>query len=672
MLASIGYLLSTIGYAFLFLLLLTVRKRGVAKHLLLLAVAATGFWSFASLVFTPLPVQQLLMLENTKNLFWLLFLAACLKDNFSTLGDLLLRKQTGIIILLPLIALGFAASFHHYPAWQYLLQTMIALEVLLLLELIYRQATAIRWALKPLVLYLAIISVFEFVTYANALMIEQIPAVYIAAKGYIYVSVLPFLILAIRRVKHWGVDIYVSREVVMHSTLLMVAGCYLFVMALIGYWVRYWGGQWGNTIQLVFFILSLGLLVTLFLSLGFRTKIRVFITKHFFANQFDYRHEWLKLTHCLDNRNPADSPYLTGLQGFIQALNYASGSLIQVRAGKFDTLAQISSSSMSEDENTVLLAFCAFFKGKNWIVAVDELRTRPYMYEGLKVNHGLLNSVSFQLVVPIYRDEVFWGLVTMYGEENTCKKLNWELRDYLSAVNAQVSTFLFHQQGAQELAENAQFSAFNRMSSFVVHDLKNVLAQIDLILCNAKLHKTNPEFIEDTFETLEHTKARMDKMLYQLTEKHAQHEGDKGRVKVSACINQVVEQHCASSLPVPKVKIHSEKETVLDKDKFSHVLFHLISNAQQATPDDGRIELSLEYAPGEKVLLLKIADNGCGMSEAFIQQRLFKPFDTTKGNAGMGIGVFDAKAFLEKIGGHLLVQSTEQVGTTFTLVIPIY
>jgi putative PEP-CTERM system histidine kinase len=672
MLASIGYLLSTIGYAFLFLLLLTVRKRGVAKHLLLLAVAATGFWSFASLVFTPLPVQQLLMLENTKNLFWLLFLAACLKDNFSTLGDLLLRKQTGIIILLPLIALGFAASFHHYPAWQYLLQTMIALEVLLLLELIYRQATEIRWALKPLVLYLAIISVFEFVTYANALMIEQIPAVYIAAKGYIYVSVLPFLILAIRRVKHWGVDIYVSREVVMHSTLLMVAGCYLFVMALIGYWVRYWGGQWGNTIQLVFFILSLGLLVTLFLSLGFRTKIRVFITKHFFANQFDYRHEWLKLTHCLDNRNPADSPYLTGLQGFIQALNYASGSLIQVRAGKFDTLAQISSSSMSEDENTVLLAFCAFFKGKNWIVAVDELRTRPYMYEGLKVNHGLLNSVSFQLVVPIYRDEVFWGLVTMYGEENTCKKLNWELRDYLSAVNAQVSTFLFHQQGAQELAENAQFSAFNRMSSFVVHDLKNVLAQIDLILCNAKLHKTNPEFIEDTFETLEHTKARMDKMLYQLTEKHAQHEGDKGRVKVSACINQVVEQHCASSLPVPKVKIHSEKETVLDKDKFSHVLFHLISNAQQATPDDGRIELSLEYAPGEKVLLLKIADNGCGMSEAFIQQRLFKPFDTTKGNAGMGIGVFDAKAFLEKIGGHLLVQSTEQVGTTFTLVIPIY
>ena len=58
------------------------------------------------------------------------------------------------------------------------------------------------------------------------------------------------------------------------------------------------------------------------------------------------------------------------------------------------------------------------------------------------------------------------------------------------------------------------------------------------------------------------------------------------------------------------------------------------------------------------------------MSEQFIAERLFKPFDTTKGNAGMGIGAYDAKNFIEKVGGQLDVKSTEGQGTTFTLMLP--
>jgi maltose-binding protein MalE len=107
------------------------------------------------------------------------------------------------------------------------------------------------------------------------------------------------------------------------------------------------------------------------------------------------------------------------------------------------------------------------------------------------------------------------------GSDNTSKRFNGELRDYLNAVSAQVSNFLFHHEAAEELAENAQFAAFARMSAFVLHDLKNVLAQINLILGNAELHKDNPEFIDDTFETLDHTKARMENMLHQLSDKNA-------------------------------------------------------------------------------------------------------------------------------------------------------
>jgi len=410
--------------------------------------------------------------------------------------------------------------------------------------------------------------------------------------------------------------------------------------------------------------------VSLFLSLSFRTKIKVFITKHFFANQFDYRIEWLKLTHCLNTSDSDGNVYASALRGLIQAIDYQIGCLIQSQNGELKVLANIDKPALNEDEQAVLLAFSAFFTSKNWIIDIEELRTQPYVYEGLKVNHGLLNNVSFQLVIPIFNEETFWGMAVMQGSDNTRKKLNWELRDYLTAVNAQISNFLFHHQAAQELAENAQFAAFTRMSAFIVHDLKNVAAQINLILSNAEQHKDNPEFIDDTFETLHHTKTRMDKMLHQLTEKNASRDGFDSLVNIPECVKNVVEQRCASYLPVPSVVVSSDTPVVLDKDKLSNVIYHLVSNAQQATSDDGKVEIEIQLSTDEKYMLINIVDTGSGMSEDFIRTRLFKPFDTTKGNAGMGIGAFDAKAYLERIGGQLLVQSKQQQGTIFTLRIP--
>jgi putative PEP-CTERM system histidine kinase len=218
------------------------------------------------------------------------------------------------------------------------LQTIIAIQVLVLLEVIYRQSGDNKWALKPLILYLAVLSILDFVTFANALMVEQIHFNYIAARGYIYFALIPFLILAIRRVKNWGVEIYISREVVMHSTLLMVAGGYLFVMGMIGYAVKYMGGEWGPTIQIVLIVLSLALLATLFLSLSFRTSIKVFITKHFFANQFDYRHEWVRLTHCLNTKDPEGNVYATALKGLAEAINYQKGCFVQYKNGELGSV----------------------------------------------------------------------------------------------------------------------------------------------------------------------------------------------------------------------------------------------------------------------------------------------------------------------------------------------
>ena len=447
----------------------------------------------------------------------------------------------------------------------------------------------------------------------------------------------------------------------MHSSLLMVAGAYLFIMALAGYAVKYIGGEWGTTIQIVLIALSFALLMTLFLSNSFRIKIKVFITKHFFANQFDYRIEWLKLTESLETSDhDINNIYNAALKGLMQAIDYNTGMLVKRKGSHYDPVAFIDHSELTAVEKELLAIIGHYLETKNWIIDIEELRYKPFVYEGLKVNHALLNECSFKLVLPIFRGKELWGLALLQSKQPTTR-LNWEVRDYLTAVTAQVSSYVFHHEASQEVAENAQFAAFNRMSAFVLHDLKNVLAQIDLILCNAEQHKSNPEFIDDTFETLQHTKARMEKMLRQLTDKKEAQKSAESLCLPSECINQVIQRKCASHLPAPELELFEEKQLVLDEEKFSNVMYHLISNAQQATDDNGFVKIQIDKSVDDKRLIIKIIDNGIGMSQEFIQSRLFKPFDTTKGNAGMGIGAYDAKNFMEKVGGHLDVLSEEKV-----------
>lgn len=673
MVADIGFGLSMIGYSLLLLLLFAVRKSGLAKYLLILATAATACWSamHISLFFGPIGLNKLLIMDSSKQLIWMVFLLACMRDDFTSLKQVLMKPFSWAILAIPIATLVVPWFIEIKPYLRFLAQTIIALQILILLEQIYRQAGEERWAFKPLILFLGATNLFEFVTFANATMVEQVETAYIAARGYIYFALLPFLVLAIRRIKFWGVDIFISREVVLHSSLLMVAGGYLFFMALAGYAVKFIGGEWGGTVQVVLIVLSLALLMTLFLSNSFRVKIKVFITKNFFANQFDYRIEWVKLTEALETGGTAlDSVYQVALKGFLQAIDYDSGLLVKMSNKHFNVLASEEHRGLSAQETELLIILADYCVSKGWIVDIEELRIKPFVYEGLKVNHALLNNCSFNLVLPICKTDGLWGFALL-NNKNEPMRLNWELRDYLSAVTAQVSSYVFHNEAGKEVAENAQFAAFNRMSAFVLHDLKNVLAQIDLILCNAEQHKSNPEFIDDTFETLEHTKARMEKMLRQLTDKNEAQKSTESLCLISTLIEQVVTQKCAGNLPHPTIEIINEKQLVIDEEKFSNVIYHLISNAQQATDDNGFVTLTIDVSVDEQNLLVDIKDNGEGMTQSFIEQRLFKPFDTTKGNAGMGIGAYDARNFLNKIGGQLIVTSDVDQGSTFSLTLPI-
>jgi signal transduction histidine kinase len=126
-----------------------------------------------------------------------------------------------------------------------------------------------------------------------------------------------------------------------------------------------------------------------------------------------------------------------------------------------------------------------------------------------------------------------------------------------------------------------------------------------------------------------------------------------------------------SSDPVPRLEIRPGAEAVLhaDRDRFTAVLGHIIQNAKDATRKDGTVTVRLDTR-GEEARI-EVEDSGTGMEPDFIRDRLFKPFDSTKGSQGMGIGAYQAREFARKIGGDLEIKSTPGEGTTVSLAVPV-
>ena len=106
-----------------------------------------------------------------------------------------------------------------------------------------------------------------------------------------------------------------------------------------------------------------------------------------------------------------------------------------------------------------------------------------------------------------------------------------------------------------------------------------------------------------------------------------------------------------------------------DRDRLGAVIEHLVQNAQEATPPEGHV--TVRVTGDSDWALVEVEDDGCGMDAAFITERLFKPFDTTKGNAGMGVGVYESREFVQALGGQISVESAPGRGTLFRVKLPI-
>jgi putative PEP-CTERM system histidine kinase len=680
---ALGYGVTALLFLILAGLLVTGWRGRMQGALLVVASFVSAAWAALLAVHAgwhSLSMHWLWMLEALRDLVWILFLLGLLqiqlKQRSGVAGPFVWLRVAALglalVLMLPIEDLAVDVPFLQgvdVGTTRLALQVLFPVAGLVLVEQVYRNTPwEHRWGVKFLCLGIGGLFAYDFYFFADALLFKRLDPNIWLARGAANALVVPLIAVSAARNPQWSFDLFISRKIVFHTTSLVAAGIYLLLMSLAGYYIRLYGGEWSSVFQAVFFFGAALVLVVLLFSGYFRSRVKVFINKHFFSYKYDYREEWLHLIGVLSG----DVLQATLPERIIFALGElvdSPGGALWLCNGQSGCEHERSWNVPEEflDKREGFGPLSAFLAARRWVVNLDEYESDPDAYEGLTLPAWLAEGHRLWLIVPLFHDQDLLGFV-MLERPRTSQQLNWETLDLLKTAARQAASYLALEQAARALADARQFEGFNRLSAFVVHDLKNLIAQLSLVARNAERHKDNPAFVEDAIATVRNSVDKMSRLLAQL--RSAMPGGRFDRVALDAVLREATAERMASE-PRPRLVIESIEEIVVyaDKDRLIAVIGHIIQNAQEATRPTGAVTVRL-LREGQQATI-EVSDDGIGMDAAFIRDRLFKPFDSTKGLTGMGIGAYECREFIRGLGGRVDVSSNPGEGTRFSMILPV-
>jgi putative PEP-CTERM system histidine kinase len=673
----LGYLLSAAAYAVLLVTGLTHWRRRLAGSGLAAALAAQLGWSIVMAARgsgTAVPVGIVLAAGYLRDLAWALVLLRCLRGSAERrslraaehlLAALVALITTGSAAsLLPEVAQFLTTAIAPHRLWGGLVLSIIGL---VLVEQVARNTRpARRWEVKYVWLAIGALYAWELCVFAAAMLPGQSIGYFWVARGYVNALLAVVLGAGLARIPEWRPTAFLSPRIVFFSATLLASALYVLVMALGGYYVERLGGSWGKVGQILFLATGALVLAIALISGQFRAWSRVMIAKYLFPYRYDYRTEWRKLTRVLSESSevPLYERIAQVMAGFLSAtrgglwLRDAEGSYAPV-GGDLAPAAAPREADARE--------FFEYLLRHEWIYDLDEARDPHSRKVAIAAPPAwMLANRNLWLIVPLICEGALIGFVAI-GHPPAEFNLSWEDIDLLRAAGRQAASFLAFEQAAKRLAEAHQFEALNRLSTVIMHDLRHVIAQQALVVQNAARHRDNPKFFDDAILTIDHSVKRMTRLMDELRAGVLTEETH--RVELNDLCAEAT-RRCAEGAPPPALESRERSvEVVLNRERLLQVLEHVIRNAQQATPGEGSVTVSVGKA-GEQAVV-EVADTGSGMDAEFIRQRLFRPFDTTKGQRGFGIGAYQAREFVRHCGGGVEVESAPGRGTRFTIRLPL-
>jgi putative PEP-CTERM system histidine kinase len=678
-----GFLVLTLTYG-VFAAHLMRRRRLQDTHeraaaTFLVAVVVTAIWGAVSLAdlwsVKRLTWHLALAFDQLRYVAWLAFLLQLLPA--ATRDSPYARVRTGwvAVAVLALLGLGINLMAGIQPEGgppssrlTAMVQLAFAVLGLLLVEQVFRnQADAARWSAKPLCLGLGGLFAFDVYLYSQALMLGALDLDAVAARSLVHAVAVPLLLVASRRHVRWLSKVKVSNAAAFYSASLLLVGLYLLFVAAAGYYVRYAGGSWGGALQ-VSLLFAAGVMLVLLLASGqMRARLRVFLGKNFFRYRYDYRVEWLRFTAMLSSKSTPQEVGQLVVRGLADMVESPGGGLWFKALGE-DRLVQVAHWNMPQlaDSEPIDSSFCRLMREREWIVELDLTDAHRSEAEAQATLPTWFAAIaSAWVAVPLIVGDELIGFVVL-TQPRARFDLNWEVRDLLKTAARQAAGFLAQMHATEALLEARKFDAFNRMSAFVVHDLKNIITQLSLMMKNAERHRDNPEFQADMLATVESSLDKMRQMMLQLRE------GERPTGTVSGVNLLDVAQRIQAQVRQRGRELDIETidrvATRGHEQRLERVIGHVVQNAMDATPAEGRVWITLRQSAG--LAVVEVGDTGTGMSPEFIQTRLFRPFNSTKAS-GMGIGSYESFQYVRELGGSIDVKSELGRGTVVTLLLPL-
>ncbi|BEH10059.1 PEP-CTERM system histidine kinase PrsK [Geobacter sulfurreducens subsp. ethanolicus] len=452
-----------------------------------------------------------------------------------------------------------------------------------------------------------------------------------------------------------GVRIAVSRNMAYKSVVLVAVGLYLVAVGLMGEGLRYFGEGFPKAMAIAaLFCMGIALVVIL-LSETLRRRVRVFIHKNFYRSKYDYQTQWLHFTDLLASARSSDGLMEAILAGYSGVFGMNSGVLF-LKSGDDDSFrwavareqAPASAFFSSNDPPVRRMA------EEGWIVNLREANPAEFSGAGEFVRK---NNVIF--LIPLSSGEGLEGIIALGRPVHEGEFYHYEDYDLMKTMARQAASALMNLRLSEELASARELEVMGRVSTFILHDLKNLVYTLSLTVDNARDHIADAEFQEDMLGTLGNTVNRMKLLIARL----------RGLPeKQSLCFEEVDLLRLAeesASLAGGRGSISvggSPVSARVDREEIQKVVVNLVVNALEATEGKGpvAVEVGCGNAP-----YIRVNDAGCGIPDAF-RAHLFSPFRTTK-KKGLGIGLYQCRRIVEAHGGRIDVESTPGQGATFTV-----
>lgn len=546
--------------------------------------------------------------------------------------------------------------------------------ILLNLEKTFRETVGtLRWRIKYVVLGLCLLFAMRLYTSSQELLYRTTTEELGAIDSVSLALACCLIGFSFLRSGAFNVDVYPSHAVLRNTITIMMAGGYLFVVGVIAMVVKWRGGMVAFHLKALYFLIALVLLAVLLLSDRMRLRISQFVSRHLRRSRFDYRQVWRTFTEK------------TAAQVTTAGLCRAVATWV---SANLDTLS-VSIWLVEETRQRIALgastAVSESGEGAPVIESIDAGRMLaeigenpepvnldatklPWTAEMRELHPTLFPKGGSRFCVPMVCQGRLVGLMTL-GDRVRGVPFTHEELDLLKCIGEQAASGLLNLRMSEKLLENREIEAFQTMSTFFVHDLKNTVSTLSLTLQNLPRHFADPAFREDALRGIGKSVNRMQQLIGQLTLLRQKLEIRPVLSDLNEVVAAAVEAMPAGEIlpltrqpqPVPK--------TMLDPEQMQKVILNLLLNAKEALNGPGG-RIVLETVAHPDGVEIAVADNGCGMTPEFLHRHLFRPFQTTKKN-GTGIGMFHSKLIVEAHRGRFEVASEPGKGSKFRIFLPI-